>query len=62
MVATVGAATDHVPPPPSVSAITEPTHTADGPDMAPGSGLIITTALPLIFLEQPDEPAIATTV
>jgi len=32
----------HVPPPPSVKVMEEPTHTCEGPLMLPGAGLTVT--------------------
>lgn len=51
-----------LPVPESVTDIAEPIHTADGPEMAGGSGLATSVALPVIVRLQPVPALLASTV
>ena len=62
MVAMAGKLLVQFPPPPSVSIIVEPTHTAVGPEIGAGNGFTIIVALPVILLLQPVPVFVAVTV
>jgi hypothetical protein len=62
IVAVAGVLLIHVPPPGSVNVMVAPTHTAVGPLIGAGKGLIIIATLPLMVLLQLVVALVATTV